>query len=68
MKPSVDYLLNDPIASIGNPIRNAAIDIRRRAGEPIRRVANRISKWLERRAQHRQLQRLDDHMLKDIGI
>lgn len=46
----------------------AAIDIDDLVGGPIRRLAIFISKWQKRRAELRQLQSLDDHMLKDLGI
>jgi len=46
----------------------AAIDMDGLVGGPIRRLAIFISKRLERRAEHRRLQSLDDHMLKDIGV
>jgi uncharacterized protein YjiS (DUF1127 family) len=32
------------------------------------RLAMRVLSWRRRRAEMRSLQRLDDHMLKDIGI
>jgi len=35
---------------------------------PIQRFASFVSRCLERRAERRSLQGLDDHMLKDIGI
>jgi uncharacterized protein YjiS (DUF1127 family) len=46
----------------------AAIDIDGLVEGPIQRLAMFISKWLERRAERRHLQSLDDHMLKDIGV
>jgi uncharacterized protein YjiS (DUF1127 family) len=68
MKPSDNRLLNDPIASIENPIRRAAIDICRLIGGPFQHLSVVVSKRLEQVAQRRHLQSLDDHMLKDIGI
>jgi uncharacterized protein YjiS (DUF1127 family) len=46
----------------------AAIDMDGLVGGPIRRLAIFISKRMERGAERRRLQSLDDHMLKDIGV
>jgi uncharacterized protein YjiS (DUF1127 family) len=40
----------------------------RPGGLPIVRLATFMGNWRRRRAELRSLQRLDDHMLKDIGI
>jgi uncharacterized protein YjiS (DUF1127 family) len=37
-------------------------------GVPILRLATACLNWRRRRAELRSLQRLDDHMLKDIGV
>ena len=68
MKPSDNRLLNDPIASIENPLRRAAIDIGRLVGRSLRHLSVFVWKRLELAAQHRRLQSLDDNMLKDIGV
>jgi uncharacterized protein YjiS (DUF1127 family) len=67
-KPSSSHLVRAAAGSIGRPIRRAAIDVDRLVGGPIGRLAIFISQWLERGAEHRLLQSLDDHMLKDIGV
>jgi uncharacterized protein YjiS (DUF1127 family) len=46
----------------------AAADIDGLVGGSIRRPAILISRWLERGAERRRLQSLDDHMLKDMGV
>lgn len=48
--------------------QRAAVDIDGLAGGPLRRFAIYMSKRRQRAAEHRSLQSLDDHMLKDIGI
>ena len=68
MKPSDNRLLNDPIGSIENPMWRAALEIGRLIGRPFRRFSVFVWKRLERAAQHRSLQSLDDNMLKDIGV
>jgi uncharacterized protein YjiS (DUF1127 family) len=68
MKPSDNRLLNDPIGSIENPMRRAALEIGRLIGRPFRRFSVFVWKRLEQAAQHRSLQSLDDNMLKDIGV
>jgi uncharacterized protein YjiS (DUF1127 family) len=67
MKPTGDNSLNEPMASLGTPLWRAAADMACLA-EPFRHLAASVSTWLERGAQRRRLQRLDDHMLKDMGI
>jgi uncharacterized protein YjiS (DUF1127 family) len=67
-KPSGSHLVRIAVGSIGRPIRRAATDMDRLAGGPIRRLATFISTWLKRDAEHRLLQSLDDHMLKDMGV
>jgi uncharacterized protein YjiS (DUF1127 family) len=56
------------VGPIGRRIRKTAIDIDRLVGRPIQRLAVCISAWLERHAELRHLQSLDDHLLKDIGV
>jgi uncharacterized protein YjiS (DUF1127 family) len=68
MKPSSSRLLNDPVASIESPIRRAVGDIGRLVGGPLKRLSVYVWQRLERAAQHRSLQSLDDNMLKDIGV
>ena len=68
MKPSDNRLLHDPIASVDNPMRRAALEMGRLIGRPLRRFSAFIWKRLERAAQYRSLQSLDDNMLKDIGV
>jgi uncharacterized protein YjiS (DUF1127 family) len=68
MKPSSSRLLNDPVASIESPIRWAAVDVGRLVRGPLKRLSVYVWKRLERAAQHRSLQSLDDNMLKDIGV
>ena len=68
MKPSDNRLLNDPMASIENPMRRAALAIGRLIGRPVRRLSAFVWKRLERAAQHRSLQSLDDNTLKDSGV
>jgi len=67
-KPSARHLARAATRSIGSPVRGAAIGLYRLVGGPIRRLASFISTWLERAADIRRLQSLDDHMLKDIGV
>jgi len=45
-----------------------SIDVDGFVGGSFQRLVVLISRWLERRAERRSLQSLDDHMLKDIGI
>ena len=68
MKPSDNRLLNDPIASIENPLRRAMLEAGRLIGRSFQRLSVFVWKRLERAAEHRSLQGLDDNMLKDIGV
>ena len=68
MKPVGNHPASAAFGLIGRPIRRAAIDMDRLVGGPLQRFAILISRWQERRAELRSLQRLDDHMLKDIGV
>jgi uncharacterized protein YjiS (DUF1127 family) len=62
----VDYLLFWKSALFLD--RHRAIDMDGFAGGPLRRFAMFLSKRRQRIAEHRSLLKLDDHMLKDIGI
>ena len=63
----VDYLLFWKSALFLDRHR-VAIDIDGLAGGPLQRFAGFMSKRRQRAVEHRSLRRLDDHMLKDIGI
>jgi uncharacterized protein YjiS (DUF1127 family) len=67
-KPGDDHLLSNAVRSIKRPVRRAAVDIDRLVGAPLRRLAIFMSTWLRQVAERRVLRRLDDHMLKDIGV
>ncbi len=38
------------------------------APSPVRRLLDRIAAWHRRRAEHRAVLQMDDHLLRDIGI
>jgi uncharacterized protein YjiS (DUF1127 family) len=65
-KPGRNHLLRTAVAPLGHPLPRSAID--NRVKGPVRRLAIFISAWLERRAELRALQCLDDQMLKDVGV
>jgi len=62
----VDYLLFWKSALFLD--RHRAIDIDGLAVGPLQRFATFLSQRRQRAAEHRSLQSLDDHMLKDIGL
>jgi uncharacterized protein YjiS (DUF1127 family) len=62
----VDYLLFWKTALFLD--RHRAIDIDGLTVGPLQRFATFLSKRRQRAAEHRSLQKLGDHMLKDIGI
>jgi uncharacterized protein YjiS (DUF1127 family) len=62
----VDYLLFWKSALFLD--RHRAIDIDGLSEGPLRRFTVFMAKRRQRAAEHRSLQKLDDHMLKDIGI
>jgi uncharacterized protein YjiS (DUF1127 family) len=68
IEPSGNRLGAAAVMSIESALRSPAIDGDRLVGGLIQRLANLISRRLERRAQRRRLQSLGDHLLKDIGV
>ena len=67
-KPGDDHLLSNAVRSIKRPVGRAVVGIDCLVGAPLRRLAIFMSTWLQQVAERRILRRLDDHMLKDIGV
>ena len=66
--PSGSHVARAAVASIGRPLRRAAVGLDRLLGGPLRRLAAFIRAWLAQGAERRRLRSFSDHMLKDMGV